>query len=998
MALLLPKHVKICNFRLMLLYYSWVAGILALCILNFMSVRGGTRRLANAPQVEIRFNMQQTFKKVAEYDRTDDPVCSLPDGWSSRDVSDARMPLIDHVYERFQCSFLDMDGSQELDSDGLDISEAGRLHSPFEIDLFVKDQYVHVGQNVSLTGLNSMPSRSHAAVDTKFHTFAQAYVYNFSYKFALQEKAHRFFNLNNNLIRMGNQRDAKTVVLDAGGMPALTFEPGLDIEMNAPQALKLAQGSRPSASTLRLGDFDGDNGRFPTWAWETGAMLKAVVNCFSDDYDIRETAGEAAGNEKSSVWDLGASSERPVCIMQLTLVASELVDTALELKKPGSIQRLHRTVLRMVGGQGNSYFRAYDFNAVLFYFTSSLVLLALPRNMIYWFALNCLGHLSVIYRHVVVQEFGVRYACARAVMQFVSHSVCFYGLADCRQGPGGSGETGMSQKRLKDCLKGVVLHREDQLDEQEVSVLSDFAYRQILKAQEQSKKRGGSLSIDLGDIGNFEIGNGEIESDMLGTDKIVDIDGFCQATGSEIIGLDTLVKLFDADRAVWPGERLFTPNDIWQNVHKQRRQQLSISSCLFFRIFRSFATRMFRGASSTEASRSSKPETATVQTIGESAQKPPLPRGFSNHLREMALFGEEAAEPPVQSILKWQDSEEDQTTESVRANSVRAQCVHGHAGMMSVERIERTLDDLCKCVQVLQTDLEKEKSLRYANEKVLQTDLEKEKNLRYANEKALREEMQRALKACSEQTALRTDLALASNGKKSSDHHHHYHYGDFHYGLQPEPTDTTDTSLDVAGLREDVLRVITQHSASLRQEVLEAITQQEASFRKEVLQAAFQQDSRLEALARQEAESQILLHMQSADQVKQPDSVTTHTMQVATHTMQVGSPGLSKSVRSTSPTDIAPLDQSSNKVGNNGAVRLDRNESATTLKVGNKVTVSLDRNESATTVKVGNNGTVRLDRNESETTVNGERMGFADSAVQRRCEGPQAGCGIVVVT
>jgi len=183
----------------------------------------------------------------------------------------------------------------------------------------------------------------------------------------------------------------------------------------------------------------------------------------------------------------------------------------------------------------------------------------------------------------------------------------------------------------------------------------------------------------------------------------------------------------------------------------------------------------------------------------------------------------------------------------------------------SVEHLESSVKDLCSRVEALQEELQKEQTLRFASER------------------ALREEMQRAVKVCSEQAALRTDLALHSNSRGSGmsgghEHHQHRnrnHHSDNNNGLQPR---STATSLDLARLRQDVLEAITQ------------------------------QEGRVETLARKAAERHVALHLESLEHVQRSESQLT-----------------------TNPISLTlPQDPSSSHVGKDRKIRFGV-ESATTV-------------------------------------------------------------------
>jgi len=540
------------------------------------------------------------------------------------------------------------------------------------------------------------------------------------------------------------------------------------------------------------------------------------------------------------------------------LVASEAVDLGLELKEPENVKRFERTFVRVVGKQGTSFFRAYDFNAIMLYLTSALVLLALPKRFITFFALNCLGQLSKIYRKVVRQDFGVRYACARAVLQSVSQLASFNELADCR-GPDGTYFAGISKKHLRRCLQDVVRNRSDELDEKEVAVLAEFAYSQVLLAQQRQdrqRKRENSFFFDLGDLGAFDIDESIAKREEAKT-NILDIDAFCQATASEIIGLDTLARLFDADRKIWLGERLFTPHDISRKVHSEpgkvsKNAADATCSCM------GFASSMLgvargRTSSSPSSSNTPNPGSLTVATSTPGVQTSEwkvkaeidrhklaalTPNHPARHVSTissahraslMTMFGPQPSETGMQMVQDGAEIHVETTHTSIDAESniVRTLCI-------SVKRLESIVGDLHSQVEALQAGLQQEQ------------------NLRHASETAMREETQRAMKAVSEQAALRTDLAVRGNSRGSS----------IAGGNENLPSNINNNIGTIHGRCDSGLQprsVATMPEfIKLRQEVLEAITQQ---------------DGRVETLAQRAVERQLELHMVRLEQMRRSEAI-----------------------------------------------------------------------------------------------------------------------------
>jgi len=236
--------------------------------------------------------------------------------------------------------------------------------------------------------------------------------------------------------------------------------------------------------------------------------------------------------------------------------------------------------IRVIGKLGNSFFRAREPNAVLVYITSALVLLQLPMKLVRFIALNCLGRLSRIYNSVVVQDFDVVYHCARAIVLLASQSVCFLELAD-KPGPDGDDYGGISRQRMLERVQAVVRHRAGVLDAGEVTALSDFAFKRM---RTTSKVMSHGL-MDLKEFSAFGFHPFRCKASKRDSvdgqaEEILDIDHFCRATGSDALSLEDVVALFDRDRRFFPGERFFTPPELWRQVHagERRRSAARLSS------------------------------------------------------------------------------------------------------------------------------------------------------------------------------------------------------------------------------------------------------------------------------------------------------------------------------------------------------------------------------------------------------------------------------------
>jgi len=338
-------------------------------------------------------------------------------------------------------------------------------------------------------------------------------------------------------------------------------------------ARHLGRATAPQASGM-FGQFAGDPTSFPSWIWDEGATIFVTINCYASDWDLQKKAGSVARpGHDVAVWNLDSTAKEPVCLLQATLVSTESSRTHLAQKAPGATTRHNRVSVRVIGKLGSSFFRAREPNAVLLYITSALVLLQLPMKFVRFVALNCLGRLSRIYKSIVVQDFDVVYHCARAIVLLASQSVCFLELAD-KPGPDGDDYGGISRQRMLERVLACVRHRTSYIDAGEVTAISDFAFRKM----RTTSKIIHEGFIDLEEFNAFGCNPFHRKSDKCdsldqGVEEILDIDHFCKATGSDSLSLEDVVSLFDRDRRYWPGERLFTPAELWKQVHVGERRR-----------------------------------------------------------------------------------------------------------------------------------------------------------------------------------------------------------------------------------------------------------------------------------------------------------------------------------------------------------------------------------------------------------------------------------------
>jgi len=546
--------------------------------------------MMNGPALSVNFDLRALRHHNFRLSETNDPMCSAPvvGPWQKRAMEKGAYPPFTSKRERFSCPRLSAVACPPDEDLRMctDVYEAATIKSPSDVALCVKETYISFGRNAMKYENASMQlEASECAIDTYFFTFSQDYVYRFSFDWTLDINPPFFFWLNKDVchstpICRGSNHDARTFLLDKRGLPVREYPPGEEVLVPAAELLQLSQGDVGEHQRIWQGQealfpkTPGSKSRFPSWVWHSGVTLHARARCFSDDYDILDVVGGAVGTTyDETVWHVGASKKVPVCFIDIDVANAQSTDLGVRTKEDGMTERYQRAYMRVIGKPGNSFFRAWDANAILLFVTSSLVLLSLPKMIVRFFTLHCLGQLSKIYKSVIEQEFDISHYCARAVIQLASQSASFAGLS-------GSGRSdGLSLRGLLDKVRNVVGSC-DYLDKSEIEVLVSFAFRHALctdifgvkpsaASQQQSFVEKGKHGIRRF-VGLWEQMRTPARDTWEGTNKAeLDIGNFCYVTGNEHLSLESIACLFDRDRSPSIGERLFMPRGLWNQVHEQ---------------------------------------------------------------------------------------------------------------------------------------------------------------------------------------------------------------------------------------------------------------------------------------------------------------------------------------------------------------------------------------------------------------------------------------------
>lgn len=169
-----------------------------------------------------------------------------------------------------------------------------------------------------------------------------------------------------------------------------------------------------------------------------------------------------------------------------------------------------------------------DVTQLLQRLTEAFVWIQIPLQLVYFFAIWCLGHLSTVYKRVINQELNLSEACLGVASRLVSHSASYLDLQDK--------PSGISKKRLLERFRKVLAGNSD-LDDAEIRQYVNFVFE-------------GMQSLG-------------VLQDEQADSSTINIQEFCTACSTnESLDFESMVKLFDADRPIHCMERLFLDDSI----------------------------------------------------------------------------------------------------------------------------------------------------------------------------------------------------------------------------------------------------------------------------------------------------------------------------------------------------------------------------------------------------------------------------------------------------
>jgi len=204
----------------------------------------------------------------------------------------------------------------------------------------------------------------------------------------------------------------------------------------------------------------------------SGLDIRLVIKCYNYAHEKQVDLG----------WT--PSDEWPVCYIRA--VRSEIGwMTSQVLDYVDSQGSLRRRSLQGVRVQADilGFFQMADSVSVYNFMISSVVLLSLPKMVLFFFVVTCLGHLSKIYRRATVEQFSISQQCGGLTTRLLANSSAFGEITDTNADGGG-----ITRNRMKMQLKHVFRKRTKSVDQQEIDCMTDFCFRNILRHKDRQAK------------------------------------------------------------------------------------------------------------------------------------------------------------------------------------------------------------------------------------------------------------------------------------------------------------------------------------------------------------------------------------------------------------------------------------------------------------------------------------------------------------------------------
>eukprot|EP00811_Abedinium_folium_P030205 NODE_481_length_3001_cov_5.643354.p1 GENE.NODE_481_length_3001_cov_5.643354~~NODE_481_length_3001_cov_5.643354.p1 ORF type:complete len:874 (+),score=159.39 NODE_481_length_3001_cov_5.643354:49-2670(+) len=201
---------------------------------------------------------------------------------------------------------------------------------------------------------------------------------------------------------------------------------------------------------------------------------------------------------------------------------------------------------------GEFYF--FDFYYLYLWFLSGMVVMRVPGNIIRILSLYFLGHLSLMYKRVVLEHFCIVKELAVFASSLVANTHAFYGV---------SNGASLTMLRVAEWMAQTTANEVD-LDMSEATDFVKTCYTEMLEtghAHTVARERASLCTSVFGEL--LDVGKTVTDDDEVGEDRQIDVYAWLRCMmASARITIPDLTKLFDKDRQRSCMELFFMPPKI----------------------------------------------------------------------------------------------------------------------------------------------------------------------------------------------------------------------------------------------------------------------------------------------------------------------------------------------------------------------------------------------------------------------------------------------------
>lgn len=276
----------------------------------------------------------------------------------------------------------------------------------------------------------------------------------------------------------------------------------------------------------------------------SGMELKVLVDCFNP--------------YRPHLGDVPSAEDVAVCSLRVVKQTVAWVEQERQDHLPGGVRIRYYHGVKIVVQTGG-IFEFIDHNKVYLNLVSLIVLLGLPTKLVRIMIMYMLGHMSVLYKRALCEDFNLQLVIAGMAARLMALSASFVQLEDVTK----NGSEGISVRRMAERMDRVFGKRQE-LDETERIALVRFCFDQIVHAEWGSQRH--EVKHTLKRIGQ-ELGIVQIPT-YDPSAHTIDLDHFSNACSfNDAVAFDSVVSLFDRHRRTTLLEHVFMPRTLWTEIH-----------------------------------------------------------------------------------------------------------------------------------------------------------------------------------------------------------------------------------------------------------------------------------------------------------------------------------------------------------------------------------------------------------------------------------------------